>query len=1812
MNNKSISIIQILYIICLFNVSFSSSTIDLNNENLNFNFESEKTELELINKPLRENYLKIKITGKESTIVPHIIEFCKDSKCDTRIQLSYNPTKVNYMFLTKEQIQEGNYIIITCPEKCNYELNIAKSDTSNLELDSEYTYYVSQNNNVMKFNISLEIPPSEDNFYISLWVIGVKDPKISFSSYSIILNKNEENGKYIYNIKSHESFQTTINAQLGDLISIGTRIIKNKISNSGISLNNPEIYGYLSRDHGLNQTCFKLDTSSFEFSDQDIVYISSKFYNDIGEVFYSTMEHGAIEGTESLVTTGSYNYRIAAPHVKEYLFCVRLPISDTNNYNVDKVIYGLRMSYSKNQKYSSLLYKPQRLGEFYPRIIHGGNLVSFIGMPPNDANTKTIEYNMITTLGFPDMFFDTCETYPLCFYNENTIKKAKDPHNINSMSSYLINYDKDITPISRKQNILIVNCTEGYSKSGKDKQSQSEINKNTCEFMTLIYSNLKKIKLIENQMFNQYITANEKDYYTISFKQHINLKKIYVDLMIYSGDVILKTDKDEKEAHKYQTANKIFYSINLKELKIDTIDFEVIAKKNSFYSIQYTLVRQKEKDSSLINNVPNGVNYLITIDPFADTDSLMPQKKIMNFLNMRTSDNHPFLVNFYSLNCKLAIYKEFVDKDLETKEVVLKSKDYYFSQDIIYPDDIRYEQGQYKYESKIIEMEQGTYKKKMCMLYASSIELETEGKSVERQILVSENMPQRVIFEKKYKSMKYLYVIPNTNNYLSVRFILLDHAQYNINFYIDRKIIKNFKISNSLQEIINKDEYKKNCPENQPCPLIVEIEKLDDFSKSNSYLEVTIKSIGVVEFYPTYLFKHKINNDYLGFISKNYYYTDIGQSISGQVIVNYHRGNGIIYGKIVKKNQIQPDTDAEWRGIYRFPKTITESLNYTSYLRRLYFTKEDTANCEEGCYLLLCLENKIQSGVNISSRFFSFDILITTSSKKIRSKAPIINIPLEDYIIGNVSPEDEINDSTYYIFYIPYDSDKIVFDFQSDYASFYVNLNINDDYLYPDDGYYIWKFESSSKPNIYEIKKEDILSLAHNEGLIDENINSIEGLSFTMKVSAEQTDSIFTTIYSFKVHLPIEKTLNLYEVYSDHQTLCNSTEDKSCLYVVRYDSSESIYNLLIHPTFTDQSTDYELYAKFIPSNIYDLYQVDKLKELIPTNENSEFSTVKTKEDFLFIDLHYEKNKYIYVNVKTNKKTTVKLLTTFSTYDYTSSPNPTTPQLYIIERENITFSFNPKDELMINLISLRGTADIFWGDEKNKNITHRLRGRDDRLSLTSPPVKVGKQDYNLLVIKNLNPSSHLKSQTPEGFLFYITFYLRSSLINFDELILGKSFNLNYRQTEFPLTIYTKLGNIHNDTNAFINIYILENDKGETNEEEQFNVYAWILKDTSVFEIKRNKNLTPKKENAIIGTYDAGKRVCLVSLKKEDMEKFKIEENEKPNLVIQLVSNQTRIYNRISIEGTVIQDNSLIPITEKVYQHGKLKNGTEKIRYKLRTDKTQNITYVFFSSNGDELDFKISKDEQGNDEFKIEKKSFNGRIIVHIQTEPEKYNYIYLTVYLKNKIKTFNDKLTNYAFKYINVNDSKLIYDYRVSSMDLSYSQNDLNHTIKVEGIKCKKCKVRYFVNFIDRKQLIQGEKFSSIAVIESKGIVKEFDDIKLDNEGKVTLICSGIKIDFAQIQVVAYISEGPINEYVSYNTRFFEGKSNSSSSGISKLVLVLAIVGILFFIIIITLVIVILRFNAQNKDLLAKVNATSFQEERIEGSNDAPTQNLLTN
>ena len=62
-----------------------------------------------------------------------------------------------------------------------------------------------------------------------------------------------------------------------------------------------------------------------------------------------------------------------------------------------------------------------------------------------------------------------------------------------------------------------------------------------------------------------------------------------------------------------------------------------------------------------------------------------------------------------------------------------------------------------------------------------------------------------------------------------------------------------------------------------------------------------------------------------------YYYTDLGKGEEGEILVNYHRGSGRLYGKIVQKNIEKPEEGANWREMYKFPETVEEILKSHKY-----------------------------------------------------------------------------------------------------------------------------------------------------------------------------------------------------------------------------------------------------------------------------------------------------------------------------------------------------------------------------------------------------------------------------------------------------------------------------------------------------------------------------------------------------------------------------------------------------------------------------------------------------------------------------------------------------------------------------------------------------------------------------------------------------------------------------------------------------------------------------------------------------------------
>ena len=117
--------------------------------------------------------------------------------------------------------------------------------------------------------------------------------------------------------------------------------------------------------------------------------------------------------------------------------------------------------------------------------------------------------------------------------------------------------------------------------------------------------------------------------------------------------------------------------------------------------------------------------------------------------------------------------------------------------------------------------------------------------------------------------------------------------------------------------------------------------------------------------------------------------------------------------------------------------------------------------------------------------------------------------------------------------------------------------------------------------------------------------------------------------------------------------------------------------------------------------------------------------------------------------------------------------------------------------------------------------------------------------------------------------------------------------------------------------------------------------------------------------------------------------------------------------------------------------------------------------------------------------------------------------------------------------------------------------------------------------------------------------------------KIHVVCicpEGIDKDIAYIQVIAHVNDGPINEYIAFKSLFNEKENEIKSDddkGNKTFIIVVSVVSSLFVGVVIVLVVVIVRFNMKNKDLLNKVNTTSFVESKSDPINeDENNSNVL--
>ena len=1750
-------------------------------------------------------YLKVEtksISSDTNKIENQIIYFIKNGRREQLAQKGYGFD--NVMWIKRNQFYSEVEIEVQCQNKqgkCAYSLKFSGHDEILIESSSlVYNYYITSENKEMEFKIKNEIEDLEvTGHYLTFYATGYKPVEIDVKNcYQCVQYKFRAGTAITVDLIKRKFFELTIKAQEGDFISVGSKytLQDGRSPANSLNPNARQITGYLKR-YVLEKECYLLPDENNN-KNIDTYYLSILFYNRVAKLTFAGSNFDEKLPKVENIDNGHYTLVYKYKENQARYLCVELPSLD--KYNIDDLPYTIQLTEPKAQVGLLNIYTPQLNGNIYPRIIGKGSTVFFNAVPPT-SNSKEQIYNMMALEGIPQMYIYKCKEYPLCDVDINNADGVIRPNEINGMTTWVNPQPNIYNPIQSEQYLMYVKCPDIPN------QNKYEY----CRFQTTILGNNDTVVLVEKQPFSQYILADEPDSFLINFEFEKDIYKIYVDTLVISGDVTF-TLRDAKtnleiNSHKYYLGNKIFYSIakasneNMKSIRV-----EILAKKNSYYVVEYKLLKTGYEQT--LNEVYAGINYLIPV-PKQESEN----QKILTINNVKLLEGNTYLTSFKSLNCRFEIKRMNNDAYNSYSYSTLRSYGTYAQELITDTDELR--KTSHKYQISVLDRDTSDYQKGMCMLYVSGLEIPKENSPVQRELLVSQGVPQTTVFEYGLKTVRFVYPHTDKNKNIVVIFDVINAAKYQAKIIYNHNETELKPFTSDYVYYAPKDTLESNCKPNEICTIIAELTYLEIYNEQTPIIETTIREAAEV---PIYLPKGVSKRNYASGDLPMYFFTDIGHDDSGYISINFERGSFEVYAKVVNKNLAKAEDKPDWRQ-YKFPNKTNndQGLIYDFYNKKLSFTNFETGKCRGGCYILIYLRSTVEGSLKDGYRFSPFTISVTVNSKgDLQKTGEIVEIHPEEYVIGCLDKKEKYE---YYQINIPFNAGGIDIDFQSDVGILLVSYG-NERPTFGKSGKTI-AFNNTRGDTIYHISREDLISKLGIEDSIDKK-NLIIG------VYSEDFDSPTGSVYSFKVHF-YNQNLNIHKVNSDHKTLCKPEKidnEYRCLYMIKFGELDFINDVMIYANSQSKTATTYARARFIKKEIYDKFDVNALNNEIPTSQNSEFDTKVSKLDFIFATLP-EIDSHLFVSVISDEGEVIELVSSFITFDKEFTPNPSTRQILPVKNEKyLKLNFKTQKSLLINLVSIYGEAKLYW--EKEPNVKYHLRGRDDRISFVLTDSYAGKELPSLIIdnkdymgdqeqeLRFLDENSNVKNETPT-FGCYLEYYLRSPLFNLDEANIGKTTEFVYDNTDFPFYYYSKLNSLNKSVNIFFNFHdILSSNSSEsdnrTRVSQELKLHASVIKQNAVYKI--TDSTKPEiKGSSMVGTYDPALQTGYINFPASKLNSFGVKENEKPTLYIEIQKDRFKNFKNIRLELSVIQENSDIVTTEKLYQFGKLEDKNVINSYRLRVDKAANYMRIQFSANNPNINYVISEEKnskkKANYTFNITKEG--GKEFITFK-RPNK-DYIYLNVYSDNKPIS---QLSNYVFKYINSKEIDKFFEYVPkpgNNLDISkpvVHKNGTNViTARFKGLYCKnnqtrKIKVTYVLKVVYgtvEKSHDPNENKDSIAICESTQssvMVKDpkEEDIKLELSFTIPT-----EQAIRYTQLIAQVNDGPINEYYSYGYKDDYGFSNKGKSKSSPFLVAIIVISIVLFIIIIILVIIVFAFNARNKNLMDKVNAVSFVDPDEKGS-----------
>ena len=1566
----------------------------------------------------------------------------------------------NEIFIPSDLVIGKNsfYIGISCPENCSYNLTGSFSDFITLTKDVEYQYVVRDTSIIEKAKFDVVegmeaqtlffyvIGAAEGDVQVTLnYQIGEERPNPIEMKKDMLFNgliAIVKNIEYV----SNSSYQMEITcSKANTLVKIGVR--ENKASRT-IAPDSKAIYGYLSETDKVLNDCFQIERSTTDQSymidvltrtRNIVIKITNLDEHPEDDKEFDVELQNQILITDSTLESNKYVCVTPKNGTTEAGYSVQVTkYSDITTGKIEPLVNGI--SYNKTLTYG------QR--QYYRHYKHY-----------ND-DTEETNYNVRVERGNVETFVHTCTTYPNCNYDDATLtvlamnNQLIYPRDIGGFHTIGVTGDKITNLLDETQTLLIVKCDSP-----------------TCVFKVSFFDEDDKMLLSEGVRFIQVMSKGQNDTYTFSiFNETTDI--VLVELTTLAGDSNMSIKKEglEPKLQTYYVGNKEIYKFTKKTEGENSVIGEYTITINAalpnVYSLTYYSFADEESQDITLKG---GVMTLEAV-------SLSQKTKKFKVINDYTTDKIPMLTSFYPLNCKVNVT---YGKD----ETLLPMVDNYL-QDVISTTHPDYAAGTYQYQVTFIDTEESrTYPDQLCHFYVATTPI-VNG----TELVVDENNPIEFILNKDISTIRFLFPRPPKSGEVIAYLNMESEAKLKLKLYVNNIMKSNSTFTMSRQFTLPEIKSDDVC-NSQVCSIVYEFSALnEDEIEEGIHIEFSVKSRAKV---PSFLRQRKFREDVVYSGNTQYYYTSVAKGDAGEVMINFYRGSGKVYGRLVGKEVVEENPN--WNGKVVLPTKNSPDLidNYDPFTKCLTYTEKDTDKCAQGCDLYIAVESDEKYNL-LTEQINEFSIYLRTTNNEDYKKT-IVDIPTNEYIFGAIEKPVTENYYEYFSFVMPYDVNEIIVEFQTETCSFYMNYGEER----PSRGNANWTFNANGLDSINIIKKEGDPVIGGKD---------LNNTKFTIAIAASKNDSIYTAPYNFRIRAPHKDTPDIVTITTDQSVLCQTQDEGNGNYcdllLLRrdYDLAGTLY---MH-AYGDTHSPLVFYVSVVEADAYADYTPEQVKAARPRDNKSNYN-VTSKTTFNTDQLQYEteftdKDVYILISIKAEKPSMITFLSTFRIKLKSMTPNPSTVQLFNMAKdEKLTLKMPANNNYILHVVSVEGTGSIQLDDD-----VHTLKGTHDALALTVPKNSTAKD-----LIINAN--------TGGDFKFYFWYALRPSA-NFDEIEYASTGEVCYQNTDFPIEIYSK---VEYEEDITINLNFLKFVPQPELTSNLFVVKRAVVNHNYILEKKAN----PTKEPYAVDWTDGGYDISLQQIKAQ----FKSEEmttgtgGGQAYLLVRIEKhpNNKNSYNDIHAEISVLPSKTpevTMPINE--YHFGNLiaEQNTPNI-YKLRkNEQSDTVIRLEFSKNSDLIDYAILEKPTGNlyknttaITYAIVENNL-GKGIVDISVGAS-INEVYLSVFANTEGHIVKDeKLSNFAFRY---RASSLAFtNLALSALTYSVTEienNQMNVTITIPAVHTESVASNinfpstYYVRVFDPTSFVQGEIINTISFINSHPEEIKSADIITEASTQISII-----------------------------------------------------------------------------------------------------------